>query len=148
MSYKIFILILMILFHIIEDFHLQGILSNLKQKKWWENECRKNGFIWETCKYKKDYFISLIIHSLENSIFIMLPLIADNLIYTLTVCPENHLYIMWILGIISNTIFHSYVDHVKCNRFEFNLIIDQFLHLLIILIIFLTNMRFLGKWIL
>ena len=37
-SYKIFILFLMLLMHYIEDFHLQGCLANLKQKKWWEKE--------------------------------------------------------------------------------------------------------------
>lgn len=43
-SYKIFILFLMLLMHYIEDFHLQGCLANLKQKKWWEKEIAENLF--------------------------------------------------------------------------------------------------------
>ena len=43
-SYKIFILFIMLLMHYIEDFHLQGCLANLKQKKWWIDElCKKFG---------------------------------------------------------------------------------------------------------
>lgn len=31
-TYKVFIFIAMILLHILEDFHLQGILANMKQE--------------------------------------------------------------------------------------------------------------------
>ena len=75
-SYKIFILFLMLLMHYIEDFHLQGCLANLKQKKWWvdtlckEFDCDdKRKEIREpyltTTIYKNDYKMSLFAHSLH-----------------------------------------------------------------------------------
>ena len=35
MAVKVFLL--MILLHVIDDFHLQGILANMKQKEWWKS---------------------------------------------------------------------------------------------------------------
>ena len=43
LTYKAFIFIAMALLHILEDFHLQGILANMKQKSWWQSECTKPG---------------------------------------------------------------------------------------------------------
>ena len=90
-SYKIFILFLMLLMHYIEDFHLQGCLANLKQKKWWEKEVAENLFhskddnpqhrerLLFYSQYRNDYKMSLFAHSIENALFVTLPLIVDML---------------------------------------------------------------------
>ena len=145
LTYKIFILIAMILLHIIEDFHLQGILANMKQKNWWDKQIvdfppKKAN------KYRKDYVISLISHSLENSIFIVLPIIIDQLIYTFTTNPNNSYFIMWIAYILFNTIAHSYVDDLKCNKLKINLITDQLLHFITIILLFVGCWKDLGMW--
>ena len=36
MAVKVFLL--MILLHVIDDFHLQGILASMKQKEWWKKQ--------------------------------------------------------------------------------------------------------------
>lgn len=96
LTYKAFIFIAMVLLHILEDFHLQGILANMKQKSWWQSECVKLGITYNSSKYRHDHVISLIVHALENSIFITLPLIIDGLIATLTTNPNNSLFIGWV----------------------------------------------------
>lgn len=96
LTYKAFIFIAMVLLHILEDFHLQGILANMKQKSWWRSECVKLGITYDSSKYRHDHVVSLIVHALENSIFITLPLIIDGLIATLTTNPNNSLFIGFV----------------------------------------------------
>ncbi len=47
---KLFILLCMIFFHILDDFHLQGWLANAKQKQWWKDNAPDN-------MYKYDYLV-------------------------------------------------------------------------------------------
>ena len=62
------VLVLMLFAHIVDDFYLQGILAQLKQKGWWkENAPHK--------LYKYDYIIALIIHALSWAIMIALPIL-------------------------------------------------------------------------
>lgn len=64
-----FNLITMVYLHILDDFVLQGILlSKLKQKKWWEIHPDY------TNKYKHDYKIGLLMHSISWAYMIMLPI--------------------------------------------------------------------------
>ena len=146
-TYKVFIFIIMILLHILEDFHLQGILANMKQKSWWQSECNKLGIKYESSKYKHDYIISLYIHALENSIFITLPLIIDGLIATLTINPNNCLFIGWVFIIFANTVVHAFIDNFKCNNKGINLITDQLLHFIFIILLFSLYEKYLGLWI-
>ena len=136
----------MILLHILEDFHLQGILANMKQKSWWQSECNKLGIKYESSKYKHDYIISLYIHALENSIFITLPLIIDGLIATLTINPNNCLFIGWVFIIFANTVVHAFIDNFKCNNKGINLITDQLLHFIFIILLFSLYEKYLGLW--
>lgn len=145
-TYKVFIFIIMILLHILEDFHLQGILANMKQKSWWQSECNKLGIKYESSKYKHDYIISLYIHALENSIFITLPLIIDGLIATLTINPNNCLFIGWVFIIFANTVVHAFIDNFKCNNKGINLITDQLLHFIFIILLFSLYEKYLGLW--
>ena len=145
-TYKVFIFIIMILLHILEDFHLQGILANMKQQSWWQSECNKLGIKYESSKYKHDYIISLYIHALENSIFITLPLIIDGLIATLTINPNNCLFIGWVFIIFANTVVHAFIDNFKCNNKGINLITDQLLHFIFIILLFSLYEKYLGLW--
>ena len=145
-TYKVFIFIIMILLHILEDFHLQGILANMKQKSWWQSECNKLGIKYESSKYKHDYIISLYIHALENSIFITLPLIIDGFIATLTINPNNCLFIGWVFIIFANTVVHAFIDNFKCNNKGINLITDQLLHFIFIILLFSLYEKYLGLW--
>lgn len=147
LTYKAFIFIAMVLLHILEDFHLQGILANMKQKSWWQSECVKLGITYESSKYRRDYVVSLIIHALENSIFITLPLIIDGLIATFTTNPNNSLFIGWAFIIFANTVVHAVIDDFKCNSKGINLIVDQILHFIFIILFFSLYEKYLGLWI-
>ena len=146
LTYKAFIFIAMVLLHILEDFHLQGILANMKQKSWWRSECVKLGITYDSSKYRHDYIASLIIHALENSIFIALPLIIDGLIATFTTNPNNSLFIGWVFIIFANTIVHAIIDDFKCNSKGINLIVDQILHFIFIILFFSLYEKYLGLW--
>ena len=146
LAYEAFIFIAMVLFHILEDFHLQGILASMKQKSWWQSECNKLGIKYESSKYKYDYIISLCIHALENSIFITLPLIIDGLITTFTTNLNNSLFIGWAFIIFANTVVHAFIDNFKCNNKGISLIIDQLLHFIFIILFFSLYEKYLGLW--
>jgi len=69
MSNKIFILLSMIFLHIIDDYKLQqGVLANLKQKKWWKEQ---KEYKW---MYKYDYIPALLNHAFSWTFMIMLPI--------------------------------------------------------------------------
>lgn len=146
LAYKAFIFIAMVLFHILEDFHLQGILASMKQKSWWQSECNKLGIKYESSKYKHDHIISLCIHALENSIFITLPLIIDGLITTFTTNLNNSLFIGWAFIIFASTVVHAFIDNFKCNNKGISLIIDQLLHFIFIILFFSLYEKYLGLW--
>lgn len=147
LTYKIFIFISMILLHIIEDFHLQGILASMKQESWWQSECNKLDIEYRLSKYKYDHIIGLCVHALENSIFIALPLIIDSLITTFTVSPNNTCFIGWVFIIVANTVIHAVIDNFKCNWKGINLITDQVLHFVFIILFFSLYESYLGIWI-
>ena len=148
-SYKIFILFLMLLMHYIEDFHLQGCLANLKQKKWWEKQISNidmhSHYILEHSIYRNDYKMSLFAHSIENALFVMLPLIIDMLISEFIHCLQNT-WILFIPSTILICVSHYLIDDSKANKMKINLIQDQLYHLCIILLIFLCYFPIIGVW--
>ena len=109
MAVKVFLL--MILLHVIDDFHLQGIFGSMKQKEWWKKQEGYKGL------YKYDYITALMIHSLSWSIFISIPF------WFFPIQP----YLISI-AIIVNTIIHYYVDDLKCNKLKISLSTDQCIH--------------------
>ena len=139
--------------HYIEDFHLQGCLTNLKQKKWWENELKQNNSEEDETKssldssiYKNDYRMALFAHSVENAIFVMLPMIVDLLISEFT----NHIHNSWILFSLSTILIslsHYIIDDDKANKMKINLIQDQLYHLAYIVFIFISYFPIIGAWI-
>ena len=111
------ILLLMVFCHIIEDFHIQGILANLKQRTWWYEQV---GYDY---RYGNDYIPPILAHGFEWSVFIHIPLLfAYGFTFTI------------FISLIINALFHAHIDHLKCNWHKLNLVQDQILHMIQILI--------------
>lgn len=109
----IYVFLIMILLHIIDDFVLQPIcLSKLKQKSFWEL------YIKDDEKYKFDYKVALVIHALSWAIMIHLPLMVIG----------TDEYII-LLSVIINTIMHAWIDDEKANKLNITLFEDQIMHL-------------------
>ena len=120
MEIKLFVLLMMIFFHILDDYVLQAsCLYKLKQRKFWEENYPNE-------MYKYDYIVALILHGFSWSIMISIPAIIYGYI---TKGAEIITY--GILAIIVfNAIFHAAIDHTKANLYQFNLIQDQIFHLI------------------
>ena len=118
------ILVFMLFLHIADDFYLQGILASMKQKSWWESNVPNI----DDSIYKKDYVISLIIHGFSWSFMIFLPIIFFNNF----VVDEVLFFAIILMGLS-----HSYVDDLKANRKQINLIQDQTTHIIQILLMWL-----------
>ena len=110
----VYVFLIMILLHIIDDFVLQPIcLSKLKQKSFWETYVKDNE------KYKFDYKVALVIHALSWAIMIHLPLMVIGV---------NEYGVL--LSVIINTIIHAWIDDEKANKHNINLLFDQLIHLI------------------
>ena len=110
----VYVFLIMILLHIIDDFVLQPIcLSKLKQKSFWEPYVKDNE------KYKFDYKVALVIHALSWAIMINLPLmfIVSN-------------EILVLISVIINATIHAYIDDEKANKLNITLLEDQLIHLI------------------
>lgn len=112
----IIVLILMLLAHFFADFHLQGILADMKQEQWWK---RQEGYN-SKCKCKYDYLAALAIHSAEWTLWVMMP--------PLMLLPHLDLGIFLLLAAL-NMVVHSLTDNSKANYKDINLIQDQIIHL-------------------
>ena len=110
---KIFIFLLMIFLHIVDDYYLQGWLASAKQKKYWQDNA-------PDALYKYDYIWALIMHSFSWTFMIMLPVILFR---------TNLDYIKFIIVYIFNLGIHVYTDNCKANRKEINLWQDQLIHM-------------------
>lgn len=103
----------MLLAHFFADFHLQGILADMKQEQWWRKQEGYNS------KYKYDYLAALAIHSAEWTLWVMMPLML---------LPHLDLGIFLLLAAL-NMVVHSLTDNSKANYKDINLIQDQIIHL-------------------
>ena len=118
----IFILLVMIFCHIIDDFVLQSFsLVKLKQKAFWRSDPEYNE------KYRNDYLIALFFHSFSWAFMIMLPLF---------------IYFKFNIGFLYfcfpiNLIIHFVIDDLKANKRKINLVQDQLIHLLQISLTFI-----------
>lgn len=135
---------LLVLFHIIADFNLQGLLAKWKQKKEWYLECSRSGIQEpEKSKYKYDWLICLIAHAFMWSVITYLPLLPA-ICYTPS---KAEVTAMYVAIIITNTIVHAYIDHLKCNEFRLNLLGDQLLHILQITGSLVVYVGYIWKWV-
>lgn len=124
MGTNLFLLLIMIQLHIIDDFLLQNKLSSFKQKKWWQENYPDE-------LYKKDYIIALLIHSFSWCFCVMLvPFIIGWQLGTLSWLH----YVMFTV----NTAVHTIVDDLKANKLKLNLTQDQLIHLIQIIITWLV----------
>lgn len=108
------ILALMLLAHLVADYTLQGCLAQLKQKAWWMaqmNDVKPT----KRAKYKHDYIVALICHSLYWSLIVCFPLVEAN----------SPLYATMSFA---QAVVHFVIDDAKANRGLLNLVQDQVLH--------------------
>ena len=115
---NLYIYLLMLFMHIVDDFYLQGWLASAKQKEWWEKNAPEK-------VYKFDYIWALMIHSFSWTFMTMLP-IAFTMNFEV-----NGVFICLFVG---NLLIHAIVDNMKANLKMINLITDQSIHMLQILI--------------
>lgn len=117
---NVLILLTMIFLHIVDDYYLQGILANMKQRAWWKENAPDP-------LYKHDYIVALIEHAFSWTFMIMLPVGIYTIFYDKSI-------IMIIIMFLINWIIHSIVDHLKANIKVINLVTDQLIHILQIII--------------
>ena len=115
-----FVLASMLFMHVVDDYYLQGILANLKQRSYWEEHA-------PDLMYRYDYLVALLMHSLSWSFCIMLP----------TVALRGFAWNADVTALFTfNIVVHAVVDDAKANRRKINLITDQAIHLVQILMTF------------
>jgi hypothetical protein len=122
---KIIILLTMLFLHIVDDFYLQGLLAQLKQKKWWEENAPKE-------LYKNDYIIALLEHAFSWTFMIFLPIMANYLFFNLEVNALD-----FVVAFLFNWGLHATVDHLKANLLVLNLTQDQLIHIMQIVLVWI-----------
>ena len=116
-SQRLLILFIMIFCHLIDDYKLQGILANMKQRQWWKENADKY-------LYRNDYKMALIEHAFSWSFMITLPFLIISFIQN-----NSFLMILLIISYFINTAIHAFIDNLKANKYAINLVEDQFAHL-------------------
>jgi len=106
----------MVFLHIVDDYYLQGILAQIKQKSWWEKNAPDP-------LYKNDYKVALIEHAFSWTFMIMLP------ITIIMIINNNILIIPWTVAFVFNWIIHGWTDHLKANVHNISLVVDQVTHI-------------------
>jgi len=122
---NIFIFIIMVFFHIHDDFNRQGILATMKQKKYWEEN-------YPAKMYKNDYIMALLAHSFAWVFMILLP--PTMYVYFVDKSNFNSYLGIYMMMFISNWILHALVDDLKANKLVINLVQDQLIHIFQILL--------------
>lgn len=107
-----YVFLLMLFMHILDDFHFQGCLANLKQKSWWATNAPDP-------KYKNDWVPALLAHCLSWSMMVMAPCV---------IFMDVPVWLVVIM-LVFNVAIHFIVDNAKCNRFLIGLVEDQMFHL-------------------
>lgn len=115
---KLFVILWMIFFHIVDDYYLQGWLASAKQKSWWEQNVSDK-------LYEHDYIWALIMHSFSWAFMIMLPIA-----YVQQFDIRFNFFILFVLNIT----IHAFVDDLKANKKLINLWQDQFIHMVQIML--------------
>ena len=110
---KLFIIMLMVFCHIIDDYYLQGILASMKQRSWWMKNAPEK-------LYRNDYRMALATHGFSWAFMVMLPVAAY-----MNFDPTPNFYAMFLI----NWSAHSVIDHMKANIRIINLVQDQLLHI-------------------
>ena len=109
----VFIVLLMIFCHIVDDYCLQGILASMKQKDFWKKNAPDE-------MYRYDYIWALIMHSFSWAFMIMLP-IAYSLSFDVNIA--------FLIAFVVNVAVHAITDDLKANKRKINLWVDQLIHM-------------------
>lgn len=112
----------MIFCHVVDDYYLQGILSQMKQIDWWKKNAPDR-------MYENDWIIALTMHAFSWSFMIMLP-VAFYMSFELTA--------FYFVALLVNMLIHLVVDHLKANVKCINLMTDQSIHVAQILLTFIV----------
>lgn len=115
----------MLFLHIVDDFYLQGLLAQLKQKKWWKENAPKE-------LYKNDYIIALLEHAFSWTFMIFLPIMINYLFFNLEVNILD-----FVVAFLFNWGIHAAVDHLKANLLVLNLTQDQLIHIIQIVLVWI-----------
>lgn len=110
---KLFIVLLMIFCHIVDDYYLQGWLASAKQKKYWQENAPDK-------MYRFDYIWALIMHSFSWAFMIMLPIAFTR---------QFKVDITFLVMFLVNITIHAVVDDLKANKRKINLWVDQLIHI-------------------
>ena len=107
------IFLCMIFFHIFDDFKMQGILADFKNKHWWSKHSPDK-------LYRHDWKISMFAHCFSWTFMVMLPI----LVYI-----RFNVQPWFIVVFVVNVCVHFAIDHLKANAKMINLVQDQCAHL-------------------
>lgn len=110
---RLFVVLWMIFFHIVDDYYLQGWLASAKQKSYWKENAPSK-------LYEHDYIWALIMHSFSWSFMVMLPIA-----YILQFNIHFEFFVIFIL----NLAIHAVTDDAKANKKHINLWQDQLIHM-------------------
>ena len=110
---RLFVILWMIFFHIVDDYYLQGWLASAKQKSYWEQNAPDK-------LYEHDYIWALIMHSFSWSFMIMLPI---------AYVQQFNVGFWFVILFAFNIFIHACVDNAKANLKAINLWTDQFVHM-------------------
>lgn len=124
----LFILLLMIFLHVVDDYYFQGILAKMKQKTFWQENAPEP-------MYRYDYLWALLMHAFSWTFMVMLPIMFLN---NFVLDSEFLLYFIF------NLMIHAQTDDLKANARKINLWQDQMIHMLQILMIFIRYVVFGG----
>ena len=123
----VFILFAMLFLHTLDDFHLQGALVNLKQRKYWLKNSPSDLF-------KYDYLVALFVHSFSWTFMTMLPIV---IYYRSTL---DSIIIKYVVIFIINVMCHAFIDNLRANKYKINLVTEQLLHVAQILLTYFIFM--------
>ena len=121
------LLLTMMFFHILDDFCLQGILANLKQKQWWQEHAPEE-------LYKNDWIIALTIHAFSWTFMIHLPILYYFSHYSEHLYQSELPILIFLITFAVDWFIHAVVDNLKANKKKINLITDQCIHIAQIII--------------
>ena len=124
---KILLLLVMIYLHIVDDYRHQGILAQMKQKSYWEENAPDK-------MYRYDYMMALFMHSFSWTFMIMLVPAIYSLYFNDGFGDQNTTVMTLLAFFVLNLFDHMVVDNAKANLKYINLIMDQSIHLLQIIL--------------
>jgi len=119
------LLVAMILFHLLDDYKIQGILSQMKQRDWWAKNALDE-------LYKHDYIMALAEHAFSWTVMVHIPAWVYAYLY-----GAKQLLGTYIIAFLLCWLIHAVTDHAKANMHKINLVEDQLIHLFQVVVLWL-----------